>query len=187
MNNTVNVADRKDYVISTIGNEIPPLSGLQNYSVSLDTDYPWVWFGFYIGSIYSTTVILGDTVFVQPTDLSFQLKDSNQSFLFSFPMLAGAIEYAVTSSNIPTNDNKCEIFPIYPQKPQPAGGAIYMTASNLNAFGNIGFDIVFCGYKQKTDCMRTQPTSPMRNARLLTDVASGPLQRQYNAMNRGVR
>ena len=173
------IADRRDYVISNIGAELPistvtQADGIfsggmispQQYNVSLDTDWPHVWFGFYIGSIYSTTPSGGGTVAVQPQDLLIQIYDSNRDFLFSSPLTAAAIISAVTSSNVSTGNNRNEIFVINPMKVQPAGGSIRVEAANLNTSGNLGFEIVFTMWKQKSAQSAPEPVgrySPMRN------------------------
>jgi len=178
------IADRRDYVISNIGAELPISTitqiyglfsggtvGPTTYNVSLDTDWPHVWFGFYLGSIYSTTPSGGGTVAVQPQDLLLQIYDSNRDFLFSGPLTAAAILSCVTSSNVTTGQNRNESFIINPMKVQPAGGSIRIEAANLNTSGNLGFEIVFMMWKQKSAQCAPEPVgrySPMRN---LTRVA----------------
>lgn len=173
------LADRRDYVISNIGAELPvstvtQVAGLfaggtvpyKTYNVSLDTDWPHVWFGFYIGSIYSTTPSGGGTVSVKPQDLLIQIYDSNRDMLFSSPLTAAAILSAVTSSNVTTAQNRNESFIINPMKVQPAGGSIRIEAANLNTSGNLGFEIVFQMWKQKEARCAPEEVgrySPMRN------------------------
>jgi hypothetical protein len=183
------LADRRDYVISNIGAELPistvtQVDGLfsggvvtpQQYNVSLDTDWPHVWFGFYIGSIYSTTPSGGSVVQVKPQDLLIQIYDSNRDFLFSSPLSAAVIMSCVTSSNDASADNRNESFIINPMKVQPAGGSIRVEASNLNTSGNLGFEIVFMMWKQKQAQCAPEPVgrySPMRNLTAIPAMAAG--------------
>ncbi len=152
----VRVADRRDYVISNIDNPIPALSGPVQLTVTLDTNYPCMWTGWYLGSIYSSTPSGGGLVQVQATDLSFQLFDSNRDMLFSNFLAADAVQYAVTSSNVSTGNNRNEIVPMNPEQYQPAGGSFLVEATNLNATGNLFFELVLVTYKLKDDCLRTK-------------------------------
>ncbi len=162
------VADRRDYVISCIDNPIPALGGPVQLQVTLDTDYPCMWTGFYLGSIYSDTADGGGLVQVQATDLQFQLFDSNRDMLFSDFLPADAIQYAVTSSNVSTGLNRNEIFPINPEGFQPAGGSFLIYARNMNADGSLFFELVLTTYKIKDDCVRTKPPGKFAVARNTT-------------------
>ena len=65
-----------------------------------------------------------------------------------------------------TGNNRNEIFVINPMKVQPAGGSIRVEAANLNTSGNLGFEIVFTMWKQKSAQSAPEPVgrySPMRN------------------------
>jgi hypothetical protein len=157
MSNLIQVADRRDYVISVVTSPIPALSGPQQISVSLDTDFPWMWTGFFVGSIYSLTPILGGVVAVAPGDLTFQLLDSNRNYYFSDFVRADTIQYAVTSSNVAGGNIRNEIFPVNPEQLQPAGGSFVLYANNNNAAGNLVFELVLTGYKIKDDCLKTKP------------------------------
>lgn len=159
MLNSVQVADRRDYVVSNILNPIPILGGPVQISVSLDTDYPWLWTGFYIGSIYSSTAIEGGFVSVKPFNLTFNILDSNRDFLFNDYVPADAINYAVTSSNIAGGNNRNEIHVINPEQAQPAGGSFVVIANNTNADGTLFFELVLTGYKVKEDCLKSVPPS----------------------------
>ena len=158
-NGSVNVADRRDYVISAIANPIPISGGPVNYVVSLDTDYPHLWGGFLIGSIYSSTPSGGGLVRVTPYDLSLQIQDSNRNFLFSDYCPAAAFNFATTSSNIATGENRNEPWVLNPGKLQPAGGSILVTAQNANTSGTLFFELILIMYKVKADCLASRPPS----------------------------
>lgn len=155
----VQVADRRDYVVSIIGNPIPAATGPVQITVSLDTDYPWMWTGLYLGSIYSSTPNLGGLVAVEPSDLTFNILDSNRNYYFSDYVPASSLLYAVTSSNNAEHVNRNEIFPINPEQPQPAGGSFLVIANNLNTDGTLFFEMILTGYKVKDDCLKTIPPS----------------------------
>lgn len=157
--NFIRVADRRDYVISCVTNPIAAATGPVSLQVSLDSLYPWMWTGFYLGSVFSSTASGGGVVAVQPTDLTFQILDSNRNYLFSDFFPADTINYAVTSSNVATGQNRNEIFIISPEQPQPAGGSFLVYANNKNQTGNLYFELIFTGYAVKDDCLKTKPPS----------------------------
>lgn len=155
----VRIADRRDYVISFANNPIAISGGPIQRSVTLDSDYPWMWTGFYLGSIYSSTPNFGGFIGVLPQDLTFQLLDSNRNMLFSDFCNAAALQFAVTSSNDPAGLNRNEIFIINPEQPQPAGGSFIVYANNLNTSGTLFFELILTGYKVKDSCLKTKPPS----------------------------
>jgi hypothetical protein len=166
------IADRRDYVISCIANPIPAATSEARFSVSLDTDYPWMWTGFYVGSLYSSTASGGGFQQVKSHNLTLQIMDSNRDFLFSDYCPADAFAYAVTSSNVTSGENRNEISPINPERPQPAGGSFLIIANNTFATGNLYFELVLTGYKVKDECLRATPPSKwsvMRNSTAMTN------------------
>jgi hypothetical protein len=156
MKNDVMVADRRDYVVSTVDAPISALSGSIQISVSLDTDYPWMWTGIQIGSIYSLTPDGGGGfVALQPSDVRIQILDSDRNFYFSDPLQCDTFQYSIAACNNVLGNNRNEIFVINPEQPQPAGGAFLVYVANTNATGALAMEIILTGYKVRMDCLKT--------------------------------
>ena len=133
----VGVAARRDYVFgmgtgpqAQITNALAAGTTL-NTSISLDAELPWVWFAFRIASIQN--VEAG----VTNKDLSLNLQDAEQRFLFTDP---------VRAITLGTGDFGFDPFTINPMRIFPPGGAIYMQFTNNRVSGSVAFDIIFMGY-----------------------------------------